>query len=118
MARLADGSRFSSFAEFETSLKEYQNATNTVFVSTDKKKVSTENKKIADPAKHFPENHKFRFVHYQCKHYGDINDAKRPSKLPRGTGQRTQLSTWRSGCPAELKLSSKKADGLLVIDAS
>ena len=38
MARLADGSRFSSFAEFETSLKEYLNATNTVLVSTNKKR--------------------------------------------------------------------------------
>ena len=54
----------------------------------------------------YPSEHRFRYVRFNCKHFGDMQQDSRPSKKPRGS--RSTLSTWRGGCEACVKLTSRK----------
>ena len=68
---LAVGASFLTYDDFEVSFTRYKKRTNTVFVKADSKTVAAENKKLKDTIAPYPSEHRFRYVRFNCKHFGD-----------------------------------------------
>ena len=77
---LAVGASFRTYDDFEIAFTKYKKRTNTVFVKADSKTVGAENKKLKDSIAPYPSEHRFRYVRFNCKHFGDMQQDSRPSK--------------------------------------
>ncbi|RUS72101.1 hypothetical protein EGW08_020146 [Elysia chlorotica] len=75
-----------------------------------RKSVESKNKIIKDPNKAYPLDWKYVSVVFTCKQYGQYESSSK--------GLRKDLSTYRTGCEAIIKLSAnKKKQGIVITQA-